>query len=63
MIRTYVSSRSFQSIMTDETFGDDLTSLNQNSSSSIFYRTLNMRYISQECIIRSKFLSKESFIQ
>ena len=40
--------------MLDETFADDLSTLNQNlSSSSIVYRTLNVHYVSQEYIIRS----------
>jgi len=39
--------------MNDETLCDDLTTLNQNSSSSILYRTLNIHYISQEFIFRS----------
>lgn len=44
-----------QSIMNDETLlCEDLTTLNQNSSSSILYRTLNIQYISQEYIIQSK---------
>jgi len=47
------TTRSFQSIMNDETLCDDLTTLNQNSSSSILYRTLNIHYISQEFIFRS----------
>jgi hypothetical protein len=53
MITTRLSSRSFQSIMNDETLYDDLSTLNQNSSSSILYRTLNIHYISQKYIIRS----------
>ncbi len=48
-----ITTRSFQSIMNDETLCDDLTTLNQNSSSSILYRTLNIHYISQEFIFRS----------
>lgn len=51
---THLSSISFQSIMNDETLCDDLTTLNQNSSSSILYRTLNVHYISQEYVLRSK---------
>jgi len=39
--------------MNDETLYDDLSTLNQNSSSSILYRTLNIHYISQKYIIRS----------
>ena len=54
MITTRLSTRSFQSIMTDETLGDDLSTLNQNSSSSILYRALNIQYITQKYIIRSK---------
>jgi hypothetical protein len=54
MITTRLSSRSFQSMMNDETLGDDLTTLNQNSSSSILYRSLNIHYISQEYVFRSK---------
>ncbi|CAF4293589.1 unnamed protein product [Rotaria socialis] len=54
MIRTRLSSRSFQSRMNDETFSDDLTTLNQNSSSSILYRTLNVHCVSQEYIIRKE---------
>ncbi|CAF3419460.1 unnamed protein product [Rotaria socialis] len=54
MIRTLLSSRSFQSRMNDETFSDDLTTLNQNSSSSILYRTLNVHCVSQEYIIRKE---------
>jgi hypothetical protein len=49
-----ITTRSFQSIMNDETLCDDLTTLNQNSSSSILYRTLNIHYISQEYVFRSK---------
>ena len=45
-----ITTRSFQSIMNDETLCDDLT----NSSSSILYRTLNIHYISQEYVFRSK---------
>jgi hypothetical protein len=38
----------------DETFSDELTTLNQNSSSSILHRSINIRYVSQEYVIRSK---------
>jgi len=53
-------------MMNDETLGDDLTTLNQNSSSSILYRSLNIHYISQEYVFRSKkktdfYLSRISF--
>ncbi len=54
MIATRLSLRSFQSIMNDETLSDDLTTLNQNSSSSILCRTLNIQYISQKYVFRSK---------
>ncbi|CAF2140955.1 unnamed protein product [Rotaria magnacalcarata] len=54
MIRTRLSSRSFQSRMNDETFSDDLTTLNQNSSSSILHRTFNVHCASQEYVIRKE---------
>ncbi|CAF3886519.1 unnamed protein product [Rotaria magnacalcarata] len=54
MIRTRLSSLSFQSRMNDETFSDDLTTLNQNSSSSILHRTFNVHCASQEYVIRKE---------
>ncbi|CAF3667860.1 unnamed protein product, partial [Rotaria sordida] len=66
MISTRLSSRSFQSMINDETLYDDLTTLNQNSSSSILYRTLNIHCISQEYIFRkenSSQLSKTESIE
>ncbi|CAF4569669.1 unnamed protein product [Rotaria sp. Silwood1] len=54
MISTHLSSHSFQSMINDETLCDDLTTLNQNSSSSILYRTLNIHCISQEYIFRKE---------
>jgi len=56
------TTRSFQSIMNDETLCDDLTTLNQNSSSSILYHTLNIHYISQEFIFRSIKKSKNFYL-
>jgi hypothetical protein len=40
--------------MMDETLAEDLSTLNQNvSSTSILYRTLNVHYVSEEYIFRS----------
>ncbi|CAF1424178.1 unnamed protein product [Adineta steineri] len=62
---THLASRSFQSIMNEETLCDDVTTLNQNSSSSILYRKFNIHYISQEYIIRkessSQMIKSQSF--
>ncbi|CAF2738851.1 unnamed protein product [Rotaria sp. Silwood2] len=60
MISTRLSSRSFQSMINDETLCDDLTTLNQNSSSSMVYRTLNIHCISQEYIFRKENSSQVS---
>lgn len=54
MISTRLSSRSYQSIMNDETLCDDLTTFNQNSSTSILYRRFDIHYISQEYVLKSK---------
>ena len=49
-----ITTHSFQSMINDETLSDDLTTLNQNSSSSILYQTFNIHYISQKYIFQSK---------
>ena len=52
---TCLSSRSYQSIMNDETLcADDLTTLNHNSSSSVYYRSLNIQYRSEQYLISSE---------
>ncbi|CAF3394468.1 unnamed protein product [Rotaria sp. Silwood2] len=62
MISTRLSSRSFQSMINDETLCDDLTTLNQNSSSSILYHTLNIHCISEEYILRKSNILSSSHI-
>ena len=59
MITTDLSSRSLQSKTSDDTLCDDLTTLNQDSSSSILYSTLNFRSINQEHILRSIILNNK----
>ncbi|CAF0871262.1 unnamed protein product [Adineta ricciae] len=54
MISARLSSRSYQSIMNDETLGDDLATFNHNSSSSMLYRRFNIQYISQEYVFRKE---------
>lgn len=54
MLTTCLSSRSYQSIMNDETLCDDLTTLNHNSSSSIFYRSMSIQYLSQKYFLSSE---------
>ncbi|UJR27307.1 hypothetical protein I4U23_008601 [Adineta vaga] len=54
MISTRLSSRSYQSILNDETLCDDLTTFNRNSTTSILYRRFNIHYISQEYVFRKE---------